>query len=129
MPERSGDWLRQAEADLSHARGALQLGSYEWSAFAAHQAAEKAIKASYQHLHMEAWGHVLTLLLEKLPNDVKPDDGLLARAKQLDKNYILTRYPNGFEQGAPVDFYTIEDARAAIAHAEAIIEFCKNILG
>ena len=72
---------------------------------------------------MEAWGHVLTLLLEKMPNDVKPDDALLARAKQLDKNYILTRCPNGFEQGAPVDFYTIEDTRTAIAHAEAIIEF------
>lgn len=129
MPERSRDWLRQAEADLRHARGALELGNYEWSAFAAHQAAEKAIKALYQHLHMEAWGHVLTLLLEKLPDEVKPDDALLARAKQLDKNYILTRHPNGFEQGAPVDFYTIEDARAAIAHAEAILEFCKNILG
>jgi HEPN domain-containing protein len=45
MAERSADWMRQAEADLRHARHALEDGDYEWSAFASQQAAEKAIKA------------------------------------------------------------------------------------
>ena len=129
MAERAKDWFRQAEADLRHAQGARDLGHHDWSAFASQQAAEKAIKALYQHLHMEAWGHVLIELLRELPNDVKPAEALIAHAKQLDKNYIPTRYPNGFERGAPVDFYTKEDAEKAIAHAEAIIEFCRNKIG
>lgn len=128
MPERSRDWLRQAEADLRHARNSRDLQDYDWACFASHQAAEKAIKAVYQHLHMEAWGHVLTDLLKALPQDIKIGDDFLGYAKQLDKNYIPTRYPNGFESGAPVDFYTAEDANAAIAHAEEIVQFCKNIL-
>ena len=129
MPERSRDWLRQAEADLRHARNSRDLQDYDWACFASHQTAEKAIKAVYQHLHMEAWGHVLTDLLKGLPQDIKIGDQLRGYAKQLDKDYIPTRYPNGFERGAPIDFYTADDANAAITHAEAIVQFCKNVLG
>jgi HEPN domain-containing protein len=50
MPERAADWLRQAERDLEHAHHALEDGDYEWAAFAAQQAAEKAVKALYQRL-------------------------------------------------------------------------------
>jgi HEPN domain-containing protein len=128
MPERSGDWFRQAQADLRAAGHSRDAGDYNWAAFASHQAAEKAVKAVYQRLHREAWGHVLLELLKKLPGDAKIDDQLIAHARQLDKNYIPTRYPNGFERGAPVDFFAIEDANAAIAHAEAILEFCQNLL-
>jgi HEPN domain-containing protein len=53
MPERSRDWLRQAEADLRAARDSRESEHFEWAAFASHQAAEKAIKALYQHLHSE----------------------------------------------------------------------------
>ncbi len=129
MPERSKDWLRQAESDLRHAHHARDDGDYDWAAFACHQAAEKATKALFQKLHLEAWGHMLTTLLASLPEKFRPDGTLLDRAKALDKHYIPTRYPNGFEQGAPVDFYTREDASQAIAHAEAIFEFCRRQIG
>jgi HEPN domain-containing protein len=126
MPERSRDWFRQAEADLRAARSARDTGHHEWSAFASHQAAEKAIKAVFQRLHMDAWGHALTELLGALPAAAKPNDDLIDRAKVLDRHYIPTRYPNGFERGAPVDYYSQKDAEEAIAHAEAILEFCRN---
>ena len=48
MGERSHDWLRQAEKDLAHARLSLDNGDYEWSCFAAQQAAEKGLKAVYE---------------------------------------------------------------------------------
>ena len=51
------------------------------------------------------------------------------RARELDKHYIPTRYPNGFERGARVDYYPRREADRAIENAEAIVEFCKNILG
>ena len=108
------------------ARSARDTGHHEWAAFASHQAAEKAIKAVYQKLHMEAWGHALTTLLEHLPNEKQPNEELIEKAMVLDRHYIPTRYPNGFERGAPTDYYSRKDADEAINNAEAIIEFCQN---
>ena len=129
MAERSGDWMRQAEADLRHARNARAVGDYDWAAFASHQSAEKGIKAVFQKRSLDAWGHVLSLLLTSLPEELKPDESLLDRAKALDKHYIPTRYPNGFERGAPVDFYTENEAAEAINNAEAILEYCRRQIG
>lgn len=129
MPERSKDWLRQAESDLRHAQHAREDGDFDWAAFACHQAAEKAIKAVFQKRHLDAWGHTLSLLLTSLPPEARPGPELVNRAKALDKHYIPTRYPNGFDRGAPVDFYTRQDADEAIAAAEVILEFCRRQVG
>ena len=69
---------------------------------------------------------MLSALLEHLPPASRPGQELIDTAKELDKHYIPTRYPNGFERGAPVDFYTRAEADRAIAHAEAILEFCRR---
>jgi HEPN domain-containing protein len=47
----------------------------------------------------------------------------------LEANPIGIRYPNGFERGAPVDFYTLGEAEHAIANAEAILEWCRRQIG
>lgn len=127
MANRYADWYRQAEADLRHARNALEDGDYEWSCFAAHQAAEKALKAVFLKMGMDAWGHTLTVLIGNLPDNVdQPSEDLVNFARMLDKFYIPTRYPNGFESGAPTDFYTKDEATEAIRLAETIIEFCHH---
>jgi HEPN domain-containing protein len=128
MANRSKDWLRQAQRDLTHARHALEDGDYEWSCFASQQAAEKAVKAVYEHLHGEGWGHVVSKLLKELPDQSGVSQTLLETAMRLDKLYILPRYPNGFESGAPGDFYTRTEAEDAIADADAIIEFCRRAI-
>jgi HEPN domain-containing protein len=54
MPNRSLDWFRQAQRDLEQAEASLLDDRHEWACFAAHQAAEKAVKAlhlSYQLDH------------------------------------------------------------------------------
>ncbi len=122
MPERSLDWLRQAEADLRHARNARGDADYNWSAFAALEAAEKAVKAVFQRRHLDARGRAVSVLLESLPTGERPPHDLVDAAKELDKHYIPTPYPNGFERGAPVDFYTRGEAERAISDAEAILE-------
>ena len=129
MAERSADWMRQADADLRHARNALKDGDHEWSAFASQQAGEKAIKALYQVLHLDAWGHTLSVLLASLPEQSRPGQQLIDLGKALDKHYIPTRYPNGFERGAPTDFYTHDEAALAIRQAEAIVEYCRRQIG
>lgn len=127
MSNRYPDWFRQAEADLRHAHHSLELGDFEWSCFAAHQAAEKALKSVFLKSGMDAWGHTITILIGNLPKTVDaPTETLVNFARMLDKYYIPTRYPNGFESGAPTDFYTAEEARNAIRQAEAILEFCRH---
>jgi len=129
MPTRHEDWLRQAKRDLEHAKHALENEEYEWSCFAAQQAAEKAIKALYQKLGADAWGHSVSALLSNLPSQIHPGSTLIDKAKELDKHYIPPRYPNFHPSGAPLDYYTKIEAERAIEHGNAVISFCEdNIL-
>ena len=57
MANRYSDWLRQADADLAHARNSLESGSFEWSCFASHQAAEKGVKALFLRLGRDSSEH------------------------------------------------------------------------
>ena len=126
MADRSGDWLAQAKKDIAHSNDSCSGGHFEWSCFSAQQAAEKAVKAVYLHLHGEGWGHSVYGLLKGLCDRVDVSQQLLDTTKSLDKHYILTRYPNGFDSGMPADYYTKAEAKEAIKNAEKIIEFCEN---
>jgi HEPN domain-containing protein len=128
MADRSEDWLRQAEADLQQAEASAREKRFEWSCFASHQAGEKAMKALILFLHGEPWGHSISMLIRDLPAESAAhlNAGLTESAKALDKHYIPTRYPNGFDSGAPMDYYTERDAREAINHARSILAFCQD---
>lgn len=127
MSNRGKDWLRQAVRDLKHANNARESKDYEWSCFACQQSAEKALKAVYYHLNQEAWGHSIKGLLENLPEEIQKPKDLLYHAKVLDKYYIPTRYPNGFDEGIPGDYYTDEEAIEGIEYAKNIIQFSEDI--
>jgi len=129
MPERHKDWMRQARNDLEFAMLAARENHFEWAAFAALQAAEKACKALHLFLGKSAAAHELTLLLENLPGEHQPPPDLLKRAKALEKHYMSARYPTMFPTGTPHDHYTREHGEQAIADAMAIIEFCQHGLG
>lgn len=49
---------------------------------------------------------------------------LLDAARRLDRHYIPTRYPNGFDRGTPRDYFTAADATQAITDADALLGFC-----
>ncbi|MBI2912314.1 MAG: HEPN domain-containing protein [Chloroflexi bacterium] len=126
MPSRHEDWLRQAKRDLEQALYNVRGEYYEWACFSAQQAAEKAVKALYQKLGADAWGHSVHDLLKALPDDLRPKGQLLQRAKWLDRQYIPPRYPNSVAQGIPADYYGVDDARQAMENAEAIVRFCEG---
>lgn len=128
MASRADDWFRQAERDLQHARRSLDDETFEWAAFAAQQAAEKAVKALFQHLGAEARGHSVTQLLSGLPAPGSPPAELIELAKELERHYITPRYPNSYPEGAPMDFYTRTEASRAIAAAERILGHCRDHL-
>ena len=129
MPNRYADWLRQAEADLKHAQNATTAGDFDWACFAAQQAAEKALKAVILRLGGEPWAHSVTVLSGNVAERVTLPLGLLEAAKRLDKHYIPARYPNGFDSGAPTDFYTPDEARNAVADAQTFLDFVRGSLG
>ncbi len=126
MGMRTKDWFRQAEKDQQHAKRSADSADYEWACFAAQQAAEKAVKALYQSIHIDSIGHSISRMLSDLPISMTPQRELIERGKELDKHYIPARYPNSHPEGAPMDYYTQNEARRALEGAEIVIEFCRS---
>ncbi len=129
MAERSRDWFPQALHDLAHARKRRWHGGYhDWACFASQQAAQKALKALAGRLGGEAWGHSLLTMVTGLATANPETLSLREAAIRLDRYYIPTRYPNGFDEGAPLDYFLESDSREAIDHAEQIIGFVRRHL-
>lgn len=128
MPERSSDWFRQAKRDIETAKILLKDRFFEWACFITQQASEKAIKAVYQKLGAEGWGHSVSNLLRGLIEKIEVSEDLINRAKSLDRFYILARYPSGWPSGIPAEYITREDTQDAINNSEKILQFCENLL-
>ena len=64
MVERSADWLAQAKRDLENARYEMTGQFYEWACFLCQQSAEKAVRAVYQKMGAEAFGHSVAGLID-----------------------------------------------------------------
>ncbi len=126
--ERSKDWLDEANGDLEHAQHDVRGGFYNWACFSAQQSAEKAVKAVFQRMGAEAWGHSVADLLKELSKKHDIPERLSDEALELDKAYIPTRYPNFHPSGSPRSRYTKNEARRLIGYAERIVKFCTDLL-
>jgi len=126
--ERSKDWFDEAQGDLEHALSDVQGEFYNWACFSAQQAAEKALKAVFQKMGAEAWGHSVADLLKELSKRHDVSEALLDASLELDKAYIPTRYPNAHPSGSPRTRYTRQEATRLIDHAKAIVELCSDLL-
>jgi HEPN domain-containing protein len=121
MANRARDWLNQAVQDLAQAEVSRDTGHHDWACFAAHQAAEKAVKALHLHLGQEAWGHVVARLLVELPSTVSMPKDLVEKARVLDTFYVPSRYPNSHPEGAPFEHYGPLQSAEAIRYAGEIL--------
>lgn len=126
MADRSGDWLRQAERNLDHARDCGASGRHEWACFAAQQSAEAAGKALPLRLGQDASGHVIRRLLEELTARIAVPTDLIEGARVLDAYYLPTRYANGHSEGAPGEHYGALQSSEAVRYAGQILEFCRS---
>jgi len=124
MPNRSKDWLVQADRDLDQARASRREGRHEWACFAAQQAAEKAVKGLHLAKGQDAWGHVVATLLAELPLAVPAN--LIEKAQVLDNFYVATRYVNGHTEGAPFEHYGPLQSGQAIEYAGEIVTFARS---
>ena len=75
----------------------------------------------------DAWGHAITPMLRAL-RDLNVSSALMEQAQLLDAFYIPTRYPNGFPEGKPADYFNASKAQEAFDAASAIIRFCQDHL-
>lgn len=117
--------MRQSERNLASALANYREGIYEESCFESHQAAEKALKALLNYLHKERRGHSLLYLLNETSISI-PDD-VRQCVLYLDKHYTPSRYPDVFDEGAPMDYYTKDDADRCISCARRIIEWVRGL--
>lgn len=106
----------------------LQYQYYEWACFTSQQAAEKAVKAVYQRLNKSVRGHSVVKMLEGLKDDLTISQELLHMAMILDRYYIEGRYPNGFPEGSPMDFFDEKIGKEAEHAARQIVGFCEDTL-
>jgi HEPN domain-containing protein len=125
--DRSGDWLKQAKRDLQKAKLDVEHGFYEWACFASQQAGEKAVKAVYQSLNSSVRGHSILKMIQGLEDHWDIFDYLHA-ARILDRYYIEARYPNGFPEGSPSDYFDEKIAQGAYDAADKILRFCADII-
>lgn len=123
---RAGDWLKQAEADLAAAVDSAAASHHEWAAFQAQQCGEKAAKALVQALHGASRGHSITDILKQLAPAIAVPNAVLDAARELDKVYVTSRYPNGFVSGSPSDYFTGGSSQKLIQHARETLNFCRS---
>jgi len=121
VPGSAGDWLARAKGDLAIARAPLPEGAFlEDLCFHAQQAAEKALKAVYQHYgwtfrYTHDLEELITGLKEKglhLPPDVVEADALTGFAWE-------SRYPGLSEPVTKVEYEeALQQAETVVAWAE-----------
>ena len=96
MREESKRWLDEALWDLETAKILHRNARYNAACFYAQQAAEKAVKALLYGLNEASWEHSIRILLERYIERTEDDEAkpLLSDARELDRHYIPSRYPN-----------------------------------
>jgi len=123
-------WFDEALWDLETARILHREKRFNAAAFYSHQAAEKACKALLYYVNEVPWGHSVRELLTRYFNRLgeKPREDLLRYARELDRHYIPSRYPNAHPSGTPHEAYDEETSERALDSAEKVISFVREIL-
>ena len=127
MKKKDQAWLEEAKWDLENARILFNNQRFSTAVFHSQQAAEKAVKALLYFCNLNGWGHSIKTLLDKYNEQLKrPIDSIQKEARNLDREYITTRYPDALPEIAPHDAYDKENAESAIAQAEMVLSFVET---
>jgi len=125
VPGTAQDWMARAKSDLALARVPLPQGAfYEDLCYHAQQAAEKALKAVYQH---RGWLFRYIHDLKELSNGLRRNG--LDIPPEVEEAVVLSsfaweaRYPGLNE---PV---TVEEYQEALRHATAVVVWAEKVIG
>ncbi|MEN3015751.1 MAG: HEPN domain-containing protein [bacterium] len=122
-------WYKQGKRDSEVADYCLKGGYYEWACFCYQEAVVKIIKAALKKLDLDSFRHSVFNLLETLAQKIEVPQELFDIAKEIDKHYILSRYPGANMLKPPYQNYTLKDVENVKKLSEKIIDFInKNII-
>lgn len=123
-------WMQQSEDDFKFAQWVLsEKVFFDKGCFIAQQAGEKALKACLYALgRRSVMGHSLFELSYELSQKDSRFSPLMDAAKQLDRFYIPTRYPNGIPGGSPFQVFDRQDLKAAVEALEQVMVVCRRFL-
>ncbi len=101
-----------------------QSQKYNLAVFHFQQSAEKAIKALHYFYGLQPWGHSVLQLVQELINLEKNEyEQFLSIARQLDRHYTTTRYPDTLPSLSPKEAYDNEIAETVQADVKRILDF------
>jgi len=121
---KSQTWLEEAKWDLENARILFNNDRYNTAIFNSQQAAEKAVKALLFSYNLNGWGHSIVSLLKKYNEKKNRSINVIVKeARNLDREYFSTRYPDALPGITPHEAYDKDDAEHAIKQAEKILNF------
>lgn len=105
------------------------VGRYNVAAYYSHQAAEKSAKALLYLVNEAPWGHSVRILLEEFADKKKLTiNELLPYARELDRHYVPSRYPNAHPAGTPHEAYDETTFQKAVEAAERLIGFARRFI-
>lgn len=119
MRPEAEPWWQQVQADLAVARQLVQSSSYFASAWFAHQAVEKGLKALFfeQYRRPAAYTHDLLYLGSILALPTQQ----MTHIQVIDPAFKFARYPNTITLVAPVDGVSQPTASRLLQAAEEIM--------
>lgn len=123
-------YLKQGMRNIESAKGDMGEGDHEWACFKAQQAVELILKGFLRASGKIATGHSLIKLLQSIAEwgIVVPED-IKSCCRELDKVYIPARYPDAYAWGAPMDYYSADNAMDSIKCAEDVLSFIRGLIG
>ncbi len=128
-PVEARRWLRQAEQQLAVAHYNAAGRFWPTACFLYQQAAEIALKSLLIRRGKRARVHGLLHLVERLVEDDQSAERLSEPARQLDRFYVTTRYPDALPTGISDEYFDEHDAVSAKTAAEQILATVRQELG
>ena len=99
------NWFSQAQAEFEDAQGLEERKRFYLALFLYQQAAEKALKAFlFSRGEEELFTHSVKDLVDLATSHAKAFSKVKG-AKDLDRFYIPTRYPNSLAGNVPAEFF------------------------
>jgi len=128
---KKAEWQRyqkQAEHTLTSARRDFEAEDCDWACFKAHQAAELILKGWLRSSERFVTGHSVVKLLADIQQQTTISEEVRKCARELDKVYIPSRYPDAYSSGAPMEFFDRQNALESLNCAEKIFALVKYLV-